>query len=448
MNRSHFYIPSLTALMVLVLSACARPFVAIDSPGIILIEPDLSAVITEPVITVRLRASSTFRSVSRVEIGSKAMSYNPSENIWEAPVSLDIGLNELIVTAFDEESVPGMDTLFAFHMPFQFQPFPARLPTPLGGHTATLMPFGALMITGGTRSAEDEASGEVHVLPGGSVNFQTLPVRMIHPRVGHTATILNDGSLLILGGAMRGGIDTTDNLVEAVEIFDENTQSFKEIPVLGPPIRRMFHTAAHRNTPNGQVIDVLGGHGDIQYTPSSILGTRRDLRSFLFRNDSLIALSPAIGPFVAPVEGHSQTPLTFLTQGEAGEYFVTGLSSAPQDSPLSFVIDYGSIFGILVDEAPVMRVPRVRHASERLSHEIIGFFGGITSGRGGLAGTSEVYLRQIDGYFVIPPVPSHSFSLRYGLTATIIAPNRIILTGGFNENGVATDRIDIFRYTL
>ncbi len=448
MKKSPFHISHLAAGVALFLTSCARPFVEIDTPGIFLEEPDLSQVLTEPEITVRLRASSSFRSVSRVEIGSTDMSYNASENIWEAPVSLNTGLNELIVTAFDEESTPGVDTLFAFYMPFEFQPFPARLPTPVGGHTATLMPGGDLMITGGTRSAEDEASGEVHVLLSGTANFQTLPARMIHPRAGHTASLLNDGGLLLLGGARRGGIDTVDDLVESAEIFDDDTQTFSEIPVKGPPIRRMFHTASHRNTPDGEVIDLIGGRGDIQYTPVPVLGTRQDLRSFLFRNDSLIAVSPAIGPFVEAVEGHSQTPLTYLSRGQAGEYFVTGLSSAPQSSPISFVIDFGSEFGIVVNQARAMRVPRTRQGAARLSHEMIGIFGGITPGQGGLAATAEVYLRQIDEYFVIPHVPSHSFSLRYGLTATIIAPNRILLAGGFDDNGAATDRIDVFRYTL
>ena len=60
----------------------------------------------------------------------------------------------------------------------------------------------------------------------------------------------------------------------------------------------MYHTALYRDSPQGPIVELIGGTGDILYTPEPLLGTRADIRSFLLRNDTLLALSPAVGPFI------------------------------------------------------------------------------------------------------------------------------------------------------
>ena len=251
-----------------------------------------------------------------------------------------------------------------------------------------------------------------------------------------------------MGGGLQGEISSTIALVETVEIYSAALEDFFIIPVIGDPIRRMNHTASYRITDDGTVLDLIGGIGDVQYSPEPLLGTRNDLRSFLLRNDTLYALSSAIGPFVEAVSGHTQTPMQFLSPGQEGAYFVTGFTGNQPPEPASFVVDFGSPFGITVAGAPIMRNPRVFHSAVRLDHGIIGLFGGLDPLVNEPVGTSEVYFREINDYFVLSTDPSNSFFIRKRHTATIVSANRILVIGGFTENGTAFDHTLIFSYTI
>ena len=58
---------------------------------------------------------------------------------------------------------------------------------------------------------------------------------MLHPRGWHTATVLPDGTVFILGGVGAKA------LVAQAELFDPSTQSFKDIATGLAP--RAYHTA-------------------------------------------------------------------------------------------------------------------------------------------------------------------------------------------------------------
>src|SRR5215468_4748399 len=86
-------------------------------------------------------------------------------------------------------------------------PSAAMSPQPLrarAAHTATLLPDGRVLIAGGCAvdgctTAEVEPSSEFYV-PGRG--FIAGPP-MLHPRSGHSATLLRDGRVLIVGGWAR-----------------------------------------------------------------------------------------------------------------------------------------------------------------------------------------------------------------------------------------------------
>jgi hypothetical protein len=71
-----------------------------------------------------------------------------------------------------------------------------------GNHTATLLPNGNVLVTGGTGAATALASAELYVSSGGT--FSPAP-NMATARTGHTATLLSSGQVLVVGGVPGAG---------------------------------------------------------------------------------------------------------------------------------------------------------------------------------------------------------------------------------------------------
>jgi hypothetical protein len=128
----------------------------------------------------------------------------------------------------------------------KFTVLAARMTTRRGDARSTLLPNGDVLITGGAD----------HDSPGGIVASEIFRVadmrfRAVKPmhfaRVSHTATLLRDGRVLIVGG--RG-----QNVNAVAEIYDPKTESFIETGSLNTA--RYKHTAGL--LPDGHVL-IAGG---------------------------------------------------------------------------------------------------------------------------------------------------------------------------------------------
>ena len=423
-------IGTLAGLFVLMLSACDRPFVEVTTPGIEVLEPDLSTVLVDQRIEISVAASS-FRPIEEVRLNGSLMTLNPDGSRWEVTYDLGRGLNRLVLEAFDIEGVAGVDTAYAVHLPFRFTLNAPKLPQGRGGHTATLMRSGGLLIVGGAARVNGPAHNEAFLLAPGGTFFNFATDQLSVARTGHTATRLPDGRILILGGSRTDNITTIDDLVETVEIYDPEAEQFSIVPFDGQPIRRALHTAVLRSTTDGGVfIDLYGGRGDIRYGTDPRLGTRRDLRTFELARDTLFALNTLnSAPFLeAAIAGHTETQL------QLGPYFVFG-SHFDTDftDETSFRLEYNTPVGLLITDVPPMLTARTRHAAATLRGNLLMFFGGRQATPFDILNQTEVYSDQAQRFFKIPDL--QQTVKRYGQTATNLSSQRILLVGGFGTDG-------------
>ncbi len=118
-------------------------------------------------------------------------------------------------------------------------------------HTATVLPSGKVLVTGGeTTETLYVQTAEVY---DPAVGTWSAAAPMNVPRADHTATLLPSGRVLVVGSAMAGA--TTEH---EAELYDPATGSWS--PARAPSAR---HASGHTATllPSGKVL-VVGGRGE------------------------------------------------------------------------------------------------------------------------------------------------------------------------------------------
>jgi hypothetical protein len=138
-----------------------------------------------------------------------------------------------------------------------------------GGHTATLLPDGKVLVTGGDNTANAAPFlNSAELYDPASMTFY-LTGAMSIGRGGHTATLLPNGKVLVVGGLDRWG---TNHTLASAELYDPASGQFA--PTAGSLItKRNFHTATLLNT--GKVLIAGGAYTDTPgywtYIPSAEL---------------------------------------------------------------------------------------------------------------------------------------------------------------------------------
>jgi RHS repeat-associated protein len=117
------------------------------------------------------------------------------------------------------------------------------------GQSATLLPDGTWLVTGGRQNGRPIATASIW----DAATDTTTPIRgrLEHPRAGHTATLMRDGRILILGG-----IGARNDVESSAEYYDPQTERFETFDVPLEP--RSFHSATLLT--DGRVL-VAGGVG-------------------------------------------------------------------------------------------------------------------------------------------------------------------------------------------
>ena len=266
---------------------------------------------------------------------------------------------------------------------------------PLAGHTATLLADGRVLIAGGCAvdgctTSEVEPSSEFYVPGRGFVPGPPMQ----HPRSSHTATLLPDGRVLIVGGWAREG---TAALTEA-EMFDPSTGTFQSAGALGGGAILLR---------DGRVLVADGGN--VQFfdpatnslTPGPAMPSPRLAASLLLPN---------------------------------GNILITGGMDAAQRGLTSTVI-YDPRTGD-TRPGPEMSTPRFKHAVAMLDDNRILVLGGTTNDRDRLTSTE---ILDLVASTVAPGPMMSTGRFKFPTAVARTTTGRLVVAGGTQVDVLAPD---------
>jgi len=297
------------------------------------------------------------------------------------------------------------------------QPF--RLP--LGGgvmandraeHTATLLPNGKVLITGGSNETSLLNTAEIYNPVGESSGL--LVSRLGNSKANHTATLLPDGKVLLTGGQTDSAFNNT------AELFDFTTNTFT---TTGSMIDgRAWHTATL--LVNGKVL-VAGGLG-VDSNNSSIYLSSAEL----FCPDSGV-VSPAIvpaGTLFLPRTGHTATPLL------DGMVLIAGGKNS-----FGQFIEQAELFNPATgDYIPISSLlPRTRanHTATRLPDGRVLFIGGMNDQFPAGLSAADVFDPQTNTFSTV----GLTAFPRLGHTATLRDDGTVLIIGGDGRNEASVE---------
>jgi N-acetylneuraminic acid mutarotase len=183
--------------------------------------------------------------------------FNPTNGTWTNASPLTLSSSTYTTTLLDNGEVlalGGNETNNAQMYDPATGSWTNVTPIPGGrsGHTATLLADGRVLIAGGGASTNVPLSGAVFDPKNGSWT-NTGPLNMI--RFNHTGTLLSDGRVLIAGGRFQ--YLSINNVLTNAEIFDPVSGNWTNTGPLNTA--REIHTATLLS--DGRVL-VVGGYND------------------------------------------------------------------------------------------------------------------------------------------------------------------------------------------
>jgi hypothetical protein len=277
------------------------------------------------------------------------------------------------------------------------------LSEPRNSHTATRLSDGRVLLVGGWGDARRLGSAEIYAPSGGT--FALTP-SLATRRANHTATLLRDGRVLIAGGS-----SARNTLLPDAEIYDPASGAFTAGPALTEP--REGHTATP--LPDGRVL-LVGGTG----TDDHVLASAEVF-------DPVTNTFARVGDLGLPRRKHAAVPVgdgRVLILGGSDERDWSGkYTSTEFFDPVTNAFTPG---------------PALNHERFKLADAAVRLADGRVLVGGGHARLELFSLgRFIEG-------DSLGEAL-YFSTATVLDGGRVLITGGYNRDIIATAQAWLFR---
>jgi hypothetical protein len=268
------------------------------------------------------------------------------------------------------------------------------LAAPRTDHTATLLGNGKVLVVGGSGLASTELYDPV-------ANTWAPAAPLVAGRYGHTATLLGNGKVLVAGGYDGGSV------IPNAELYDPATNAWEPAGAL---VGRYRHTATLLGT--GQVL-VAGG-----YDTSG--GTTVIFRSAQLY-DPAANTWDAVGPLMAPRYGHTATLL-----GD-GQVLAVGGNNGTANVASSEL--YNPVTRAWVAANSQGLTAHAWHTATRLQDGNVLVVGGL--GNAGASMRAELY------DFAAKTWASVSFpaTARAYHTATLLGTGQVLVAGGYLSPG-------------
>src|SRR5437867_3474545 len=149
--------------------------------------------------------------------------------------------------------------VFCAVLPLSLNPQSTPSPNLLPGQSATVLSDGKWLLVGGESLGSSLSNASIWDPRTGATT--ALTARLQQARAWHTATVLPDGAVFILGGVSSNG-----QVLTSPELFDPETQSFEPLPAPCCLTPRSRHTATLLTDSN---LLIAGGVGANKVTLSS-----------------------------------------------------------------------------------------------------------------------------------------------------------------------------------
>jgi subtilase family serine protease len=271
------------------------------------------------------------------------------------------------------------------------------------GATATRLNDGRVLVVGGIGAAGSIAQAEIYDATGTQV---TASASMSVGRVGHIAVLLNDGRVLIAGGDQTTGGWSIPNRQASAEVFDPATNQFSPVGSMTGP--RLNATAVL--LADGRVL-VTGGWGRNIYPIEGIVATAE-------------IFNPATNSFSATGSMSLGRNWHTATRLADGRVIVTGGDAMA--GPTNTTEIYNPATGAFT-VGPSMSAARRYHTATLVRGMLI-VAGG--ENESGVLASTESYS---GGSFFSNYVPLSGPRKRH--TATLLPGGKLMLAGGANANG-------------